>query len=306
MAAALLTLTDLSRAFDGRLAVDGVSLDVGAGEVLALLGPNGAGKTTTFRMVAGLIAPTRGTVAIAGSTLNRDTADRVRQHVGLLTETPGLWERLSVRANLLTYAALHGVEDREARVDRLMDAVGVSDRAADRAGALSKGLKQRVALARTLVHDPTVVLLDEPTAGLDPASARHVRDLVHGLRGEGRAVLVSTHNLGEAEELADRIAVLKTRLIACDTPQSLRRHRRAIAVEVEIEGGVSAWSGVVSRTGSTLQDSDGEGGVISLPAGLEVPDLVAALVAAGARLRRVSPAERSLEDAYLDLVQRDE
>ncbi len=302
---ALLTITDLSRAFDGRLAVDGVSLDVGAGEVLALLGPNGAGKTTTFRMVAGLIPPTRGTVTIAGSTLTRDTADRVRLRVGLLTEAPGLWERLSVRANLLTYAALHGVEDADARVDQLMVAVGVSDRAADRAGALSKGLKQRVALARTLVHDPEVVLLDEPTAGLDPASARHVRDLVHGLRGDGRAVLVSTHNLAEAEELADRIAVLKTRLIACDTPQSLRRHRRTLEVAVEIEGGATAWAEVVRQTGSALQHVDGDRAVIAMTAGLDVPDLVAALVSAGARLRRVSPVERTLEEAYLDLVQRD-
>jgi ABC-2 type transport system ATP-binding protein len=305
MGAELVRTAGLSREFDARPAVDNLFLTVHAGEVLALLGPNGAGKTTTFRMLAGLLLPTHGSVTVAGEPLGPDTAGRVRRRVGLLTEAPGLWERLTVRANLHTYARLHAVPDPAARVARLMDAVGIADRADDRAGALSKGLKQRVAIARALVHEPPVVLLDEPTAGLDPASAKHVRDLVHGIRAGGRAVLVSTHNLAEAEDLADRIAVMNTRLLACDTPRALRQRRQDPALVLEIDGGAGPWAGTIAETGATVRRLDGERVLIALHPGTGVPDLVASLVRAGARIRYVAPQEQSLEDAYLDLVQRD-
>ena len=207
----------LSRVFDDRVAVRDVSLSVNAGEIVTLLGPNGAGKTTTMRMLAGLILPTAGRISIDGIELADSTAARARGSVGLLTEAPGLWERLSVRINLLTYARLHGLPDPDRRVEAALASVDLLDRSQEIAGKLSKGLKQRVAIARALIHRPRVLLLDEPTSGLDPASARHIRDLILGLRSEGRAILVSTHNLGEAEELSDRIGVLKTDLLAFDT-----------------------------------------------------------------------------------------
>ena len=203
-------------------------------------------------MLAALLLPTRGEVMVAGTPLTPDTADQVRSRVGLLTEAPGLWERLTVRSNLLTYARLHGVPDENRRVATVMQDVGIDDRADDRAGALSKGLKQRVAIARALVHDPPVVLLDEPTSGLDPANARHVRDLIGRLRADGRAVLVSTHNLAEAEDLADRIAILNTRLIAYDSPRRLREQRRGGTLIIDVEGDASAWREVVTRTGAAL------------------------------------------------------
>jgi ABC-2 type transport system ATP-binding protein len=305
MATELVRASSLTRTFDGRAAVEALSLSVNGGEVVALLGPNGAGKTTTLRMIAGLLIPTAGSIVVSGETLGRQTADRVRRRVGLLTETPGLWERLTVRLNLLTYARLHGVGDPEGRVARLLDAVNLRDRADDRAGTLSKGLKQRVAIARALVHDPPVVLLDEPTAGLDPESARGVRDLVHGLRADGRAVLVSTHNLAEAEELADRIAVMNTRLLAFDAPAALRERRRASQVLVELEGGADRWAEVAVRIGQTVLDASGDRLLVEIGGATAVPDLVSALVTAGARVRRVAPQEPSLEDAYLDLVRRD-
>jgi ABC-2 type transport system ATP-binding protein len=305
MATELVRASDLTRTFDGRAAVEALSLAVNGGEVVALLGPNGAGKTTTLRMMAGLLLPTAGSIVVAGETLSRQTADHVRRRVGLLTETPGLWERLTVRLNLLTYARLHGVSDPEGRVAHLLAAVNLRDRADDRAGTLSKGLKQRVAIARALVHDPPVVLLDEPTAGLDPESARDVRDLVHRLRGDGRAVLVSTHNLGEAEELADRIAVMNTRLLAFDAPRALGERRRAGQVLVEIEGGAGRWAAVAGQMGQTVLDATGDRLLVQIGGGAAVPDLVSALVTAGARVRRVAPQEPSLEDAYLELVRRD-
>ncbi len=305
MATEVVRTSGLSRSFDDRPAVDGLTLSVHAGEVLCLLGPNGAGKTTTFRMLAALLLPTRGAVMVAGTPLTPETADQVRSRVGLLTEAPGLWERLTVRANLLTYARLHGVADEGRRVTSVMREVGIDERADERAGALSKGMKQRVAIARALVHDPAVVLLDEPTSGLDPASARHVRDLIGRLRADGRCVLVSTHNLAEAEELADRIAILNTRLIACDTPRRLREQRRGGRLVIDVDGDATVWREVVTRAGAELLSADGPRLVLRLAPTLEVPDLVAALVSAGARVSRVEPRDASLEDAYLALVRAD-
>lgn len=295
----------LTRRFDDRLAVDGLTLTVGAGEVVTLLGPNGAGKTTTFRMLAGLLAPTSGEVTIAGTRLTASSADQMRSRVGLLTEAPGLWERLSVRWNLRTYAALHGVPGEEARVALVMEAVGIGDRADDRAGSLSKGLKQRVALARALVHDPPVVLLDEPTSGLDPASARHVRGLIRQMRDEGRAVMVSTHDLAEAEALSDRIAVLNTRLLACDTPRRLREGRRAALVVIEVDGEAADWSAAAREASGVPAVADGSTLTLRVADHDAVPDIVSALVAAGARIRRVEPGRPTLEDAYLALVRDD-
>ena len=272
----------LSRVFDERVAVRDVSLSVNAGEIVTLLGPNGAGKTTTMRMLAGLIVPTAGRISINGIELADATAARARGSVGLLTEAPGLWERLSVRINLLTYARLHGLPDPARRVEAALADVDLLDRSSEIAGKLSKGLKQRVALARALIHQPRVLLLDEPTSGLDPASARHVRDLILGLRSDGRAVLVSTHNLGEAEELSDRIGILKTDLLAFDTLASLRAARAGGRVVIELE----------DRTRREFAISDVA----------EIPAIVSRLAGEGARIIRVTPEERSLEDVYLDLV----
>jgi ABC-2 type transport system ATP-binding protein len=278
----LLLADRLSRIFDARVAVRDVSLSVNAGEIVALLGPNGAGKTTTMRMLAGLILPTAGRIAIDGIELSERTAARARGSVGLLTEAPGLWERLSVRVNLLTYARLHGVADPDGCVTAALRQVDLLDRAGETAGKLSKGLKQRVAIARALLHRPRILLLDEPTSGLDPASARHIRDVIAGLRSEGRAILVSTHNLAEAEELSDRIAVLKTDLLAFDTPSTLRQSQAGGRVVIELAGG--------------------ETRDIAIGGLAEIPGIVSALVADGARIIRVTPAQRSLEDVYLELV----
>ena len=282
MAADLLVADRLTRAFGDRVAVRDLSLTVSAGEIVALLGPNGAGKTTTMRMLAGLILPDAGRITIDSVPVSRQTADQARRSIGLLTEAPGLWERLSVRVNLLTYARLHNLSDPAAHVSRVLELVGLADRGGDVAGKLSKGLKQRAALARALIHRPAVVLLDEPTSGLDPASARQVRDLISDLRREGRAVLVSTHNLPEAEQLADRIAVLKTDLLAFDSPAALRNRGEGVEVVIEFEDG--------SKQTLTVKD---------MPA---VADAVRALVDEGRRIVRVAPDRRSLEDVYLSLV----
>jgi ABC-2 type transport system ATP-binding protein len=282
VAADLLVADRLTRTFGDRVAVRDLSLSVATGEIVALLGPNGAGKTTTMRMLAGLILPTAGRVIIDRVDVSAANVNAARHAVGLLTEAPGLWERLSVRLNLLTHARLQGVADPGAAVATVLDQVQLADRAEDLAGKLSKGLKQRVALARAILHRPPVVLLDEPTSGLDPASARHVRDLIRAMKTDGRAVLVSTHNLAEAEELADRIAVLKTELLAFDTPAALRSTGAGVSVTIEFEDG--------STQVSEVRDLS------------RVADVVRDLVHAGKRIVRVLPDRRSLEDVYLSLV----
>jgi ABC-2 type transport system ATP-binding protein len=302
----LVQASGISRDFDGRVAVEDLSLSVAAGEVVTLLGPNGAGKTTTFRILAGLLPPTRGEAQVAGSPVSASTSGAVRERVGLLTEAPGLWERLSVRWNLRTYAGLHSLPNADRQVSGVIERVGLSDRADQRTGALSKGLKQRVALARAILHDPPVVLLDEPTSGLDPESARHVRDLISGLAREGRAVLVSTHNLAEAEEISDRIAILNTRLMAVDTPERLRADRSGAGAIVQVEGPAAPWRTTVERAGATAIEAEGSTLSMNLADVSGIPSIVAALVSAGARVRRVAPRQRSLEEAYLSLVRRDE
>jgi ABC-2 type transport system ATP-binding protein len=306
MADALVQAAGLTRHFDGRVAVDNLSLSVAAGEVVTLLGPNGAGKTTTFRMLAGLLLPTSGEAKVAGSSLSSSASGAVRARVGLLTEAPGLWERLSVRWNLRTYAHLHGLQAVERRVSDIIDRVGLSDRADERAGALSKGLKQRVALARAILHDPPVVLLDEPTSGLDPESARHVRDLITRLAREGRAVLVSTHNLAEAEEISDRIAILNTHLMAVDAPERLRADQSGTGVIVAVEGAAEMWRAALEALGATSIEAEDSTVTMKLADADGIPAMVASLVNAGARIRRVAPRQRSLEDAYLSLVRRHE
>jgi ABC-2 type transport system ATP-binding protein len=279
----MLVADRLTRTFDERVAVRDVSLSVNAGEIVVLLGPNGAGKTTTMRMLAGLILPTAGRISINQIELTAATAALARGAIGLLTEAPGLWERLTVRTNLITHARLQGVADPNARVEQTLRTVDLFDRADDLAGRLSKGLKQRVAIARALLHRPPVLLLDEPTSGLDPASAKQVRDLILALRSEGCAVLVSTHNLSEAGELADRIAILKTQLLAFDTPAALRGARGGGKVTIEIEGSKQ-------RLEIDIKDVS------------EIPAIVARLVGEGARIMRVTPDQRSLEDVYLELA----
>ncbi len=299
----MITARGLTRSFGDRVAVEDVTFDVARGEIFGLLGPNGAGKTTTLRMLAGLIAPSSGEASVAGVPLTRETIDRVRGHVGFLTEAPGLWDRLTVRMNLLTYARLHLLPDPEAVVDASLARFGLADRADSLAAELSKGLKQRVAIARTLLHNPPVVLLDEPTSGLDPQSARLVRDLVRELRTRGHAVIISTHNLDEAERVADRVGVLRRRFVAIASPADLRR--RVFGTRITVTLGVDAapYTGAVAGAGA--RDVAVAGRALSF--GLQDPEadtpgVVRALVEAGAPIVSVTPADQPLEDVYFALV----
>ena len=287
----MLSVSHLTRRFGDRVAVEDISFEIAAGEIFALLGPNGAGKTTTLRMLAGLIKPTSGHISVTG-------------RIGLLTEAPGLWDRLTVRLNLLTYARLHGMAAPDKAVDRVLETFGLRDRAEDATALLSKGLKQRVALARTLLHEPEIVLLDEPTAGLDPEMARDVRDLVLRLRDQRRAVIVSTHNLDEVERVATRVAVLRTHLIAVDTPAALRARLFGARVRVVLTQPAASLVDGVARLG--FPDVTVDGVTLSVGVGDPVdaaPRLVRHLVEAGADIRSVVTEEVPLEQVYLRLLE---
>ena len=299
----MLTASHLTRRFDDRVAVEDLSFALAPGEIFALLGPNGAGKTTTLRMMAGLITPSSGTVHIDGD-LMQATSSRLRGRIGFLTEAPGLWDRLTVYDNLLVYARLQGVG--ADAIQRVLDLFGIGNRAGDQAAQLSKGLKQRVALARTLLHDPSIVLLDEPTAGLDPESAHETRALIVRLKNERRTVVISTHNLDEVERIADRVAVLRSRLIALDTPDALRSRLFGRRVSITVTEPAANYDAIVRATGAT--DVKTEDRTLSVAVDGETPvapAIVKALVDAGARIVSVIPEERTLEEVYLRLLKED-
>jgi ABC-2 type transport system ATP-binding protein len=298
----MITARGLTRRFGSRVVVDDVSFEVGRSEIVALLGPNGAGKTTTMRMLAGLIAPTSGSVAIDGVHLTRATGTLLRSRIGFLTEAPAVWDRLTVRENLQVYAGLYGVANPNAVIDRALELFELTGQASARAAELSKGMRQKVALARALLHDPRNLLLDEPTSGLDPEITRSVRVLLDDRRAAGCSILLSTHNLDEADRLADRVAVLHGRLLALDSPADLRQRLRTGRVIVRIAGDPAAHLDTARRFDrDAAVDSD----TIVLRLGNadhDTPALVRALAAADARIVEVRHEVPALEDVYLHLM----
>jgi ABC-2 type transport system ATP-binding protein len=302
----MIAATGLTRQFGSRVVVDHVTFSVERGEIVALLGPNGAGKTTTLRMLAGLIAATSGTVTIGGVPMKASTGSVLRRRIGFLTEAPGLWDRLTVRENLSLYLELYDLDQHEGRAAALLEALDLARHIEVRAAELSKGMRQKVALVRALLHDPDVLLLDEPTSGLDPEVTRTVRELLRRRRAAGCAILLSTHNLAEAERIADRVAVLQERLLALDAPANLRRRVAAGRIEVRVEGAAGPYVDVAAAVAARAT-ADGAMLHVELTDPEErTPGLVKALVAAGARIIEVRQEVPGLEDAYLGLVARGE
>lgn len=299
----------LTRHFDGRVAVEALDLEVRAGEVFGLLGPNGAGKTTTVRMLTALIAPTSGTATVAGFRLGKEDAE-IRRRVGILTEAPGLYERLPVQFNLEFFARLYEVPESEipGRVEHSLRLLDLWDRRHDAAGTLSKGMKQKLAIARAILHRPQILFLDEPTAALDPEAARMVRDFIAELRTEGRTIVLCTHNLDEADRLCDRIGVLKQRLIRVDTPDNLRRALYGRSVRVQLRR-VQPEHLQALQALPFVKDVSWQGQEVQVrlddPEAMN-PPMVRALVEAGAEVQFIREEEHSLEQVYLDLVRQEE
>lgn len=306
----MISASHLTRRFGNFTAVDRVTFDVPDGAILALLGPNGAGKTTTVRMLAGLIAPTEGEASVAGFDIRRDPT-AVRARVGLVTDTPGLHEQMTMPAYLDFFGAIYGVPrpERARRIDESIAFFDLQDHRDERMVGFSKGMKQKVALARALLHEPAALFLDEPTSGLDPLAARAVRDLIVSLKRANRAILLCTHDLDEAERLADQIAIMRSgAIVRYDAPAALRASATPEAtVHIRLAAPLAEAGRVVeSVAGVTLIASpDGAATEITYhtPHPERVnPDAIAHLVASGARIVSVVCETRALEDIYADAV----
>ncbi len=300
-----LVVQSLTKRFGARVAYEDVTFEVGRGEVFGFLGPNGAGKTTTVRTLGTLVQPTSGSARVAGLPLTPANGVAIRRRIAIVPEAPGLYLRLSVADNLACFADLYEVPDPEARIRHVLDLVGLTDRSGDACGALSKGLRQRVSLARALLGDPEVLFLDEPTSGLDPAAARDVHALIDDLRRRGVTVFLTTHRLEEAERLCDRVAILNTTLQTIGRPDELRDRlfRRTLAVRTAAAlGDPSAVFGSVRGVAGWHETGPGVYGLDVSDAAEVAPGVTRALVAAGADVVAIGESRHSLEDVYLELV----
>jgi ABC-2 type transport system ATP-binding protein len=285
------------------LAVDEISLSVRQGEVFGFLGPNGAGKTTTVRMLCALVAPTSGSARVNGYRVGSED-DAIRASVGILTETPGLYAKLDAVANLSFFAKLYGVDDVTAQVAKYLKLLGLWERRNQLVGSFSKGMRQRLAIARALLHEPSLLFLDEPTSGLDPEAARTVRDFVEDLSGEGRTIFLCTHNLDEADRLCDRVAVINRRLISVDEPARLRQRLYGSGVLIRLRSVHPPYVAAVKAL-PFVQEVTQVNGALSIE--LENPQqnnprLIRTLVEAGAEVQYVEEISHSLESVYFDLM----
>jgi ABC-2 type transport system ATP-binding protein len=303
----MIDIDGLTRHFDGVVAVENLTLRIEDGQIFGLLGPNGAGKTTTVRMLACLLRPTRGTAYIDGMEVSRNPDSlHIRQMVGVLPEAPGLYEALSAWANLEFFAKLYDVppSKREARIRELLQMLGLWEKRDDRVATYSKGMKQKIAIARAVVHEPEYLFLDEPTAGLDPQAAATVRDLILELKGEGRTILLNTHNLDEAERVCDRIGILRTRLLAQGTPEELaaRHFGRTTVLHVK-----SLPADLLDRLQSipgvrNVRTVDGK---VLLDVGdpkATNPAIASTAMEAGAQVQFITELRYGLEEVYMKLM----
>lgn len=305
----VITVNQLTRHFTETVAVDNLSLEVHAGEIFGFLGHNGAGKTTTVRLLNGVIDPTSGSMCVLGLDPQVD-GPALRARTGVLTETPSLDERLTAWDILRIYGNLYGIprKDIKPRISELLVEFDLADRANEKVGGYSKGMKQRLALARTLLHEPELIFLDEATSGLDPVSAHHVNELIEGMaRREGCTIFMCTHNLVEAQRLCDRVAILEHgRLVALGTPADLtRQYVRRLDVEIEVAQEQTESTLRVLRSMPELvigEPYQSNGTLMATINNREsIPDVLAYMVQNHVRVYRMASQEANLEQVYFTL-----
>jgi ABC-2 type transport system ATP-binding protein len=302
----LIDTVNLTKKFGDVTAVDGVTLRVEEGEVFGFLGPNGAGKTTTVRMLCCLISKTSGDAKIGDYDVGKKPDSlKIRKLIGVVPDNVGLYDDLTAYDNLEFYGKLYEFPEpqRKANIERFLKMLGLWEKRGVAAGTFSKGMKQKLAIARSLIHDPRVLFMDEPTANLDPESSKTVRDFILELKKEKKTIFLNTHNLDEAQRVCDKIGILNTKLMALGTPQELERSvrgRRTVIQLEKVDDTVIAALKRVSRGDATV---DGDRLTIDVKDPMkENPDIVDAVVRAGGRVQSVTVLDSSLEDAYLKLV----
>lgn len=302
----MINTQNLTKQFGDHTAVDRLTLDIAEGEVFGFLGPNGAGKTTTIRMLTSLIMPTAGSARVLGYEVGRDD-QQIRRNVGILTETPGMYDRLSAQRNLAIFARLYEVEKVDEQVEKYLKLLGLWERRDDPVGEFSKGMRQKLAIGRALLHEPRVLFLDEPTAALDPEAAHLVHDFIAELKGQGRTIFLCTHNLDEADRLCDRVAVFKTRLRVVDTPGKLRRQVYGRQIVIHLRGAADSYLPAVRELPYIKEAEVSDGKLVLALDDPEThnPAIIRHLVGKGADIQFVGEVRYSLEDVYLQLVKED-
>jgi ABC-2 type transport system ATP-binding protein len=300
----MLSARKLSRSFNGSEVVQEISFEIPEGKLFVLLGPNGAGKTTTVRMLLGLIAPTSGSAHVAGFDLgaNAQANNSIRAACGLLTETPGFYDRMTAWENLQFFSRLYKIAEsrRDVHLEGLLRSMNLFERRHDLVGTFSKGMKQKLAIIRAIFHDPKVIFFDEPTSGLDPEASLMVREMIARLKGEGRTIIVCTHNLDEAERLADLVGILRKRLLVFDSLANLQMGGHPSAVEVELATPPPALAGF------RLLHSNAPHYTFEAPQPQGTPALVSALIKSNAQVLAVRPRKRDLESIYLECIRQTE
>ena len=297
---------NLTRKFGNLTAVDNLTLHINEGEVFGFLGPNGAGKTTTVRMLCCLIGKTGGTAKIGDCEIgNAADIPKIRKTIGLLPENVGLYEDLSAYRNLDFYGKIYKLTEtqRKERIERFLRMLGLWEKKDQIAGSFSKGMKQKLAIARALIHDPKVLFLDEPTANLDPEASKTVRDFILELKKEKHTIFLNTHLLDEAERICDRVGILKTKLLAVDTPERLRQSLWETKTVIQLESVSNAIVTAVKRLGSWQTEVTGNKLIVSVSnPEHDNPDIVEAVGKACGRIQFITQIAPTLEDIYLKLV----
>jgi len=300
-----IVIENLSHCFNSRYALKDLSYEVRQGEIFALLGPNGAGKTTTIRLINGLYTPTAGSISVFSMDSVRH-GSQIRQQTGVLTETSALYERLTARENLRFFGRLYGMPESLLlkRTDEILEFFALKNRADERVGVYSKGMKQRLALARAFLTHPRILFLDEPTSSLDPESTQQVHELIESIsRQDENTVFLCTHHLEEAERLADRVAILHSgQLLALGSMDELKRQfNHGIWVEVELLQPMESTSSISLMRGVVNAQIEGRKIRVQVAEEAVIPALVAQLVAQKAQVMSVKPQQVSLEDIYFKL-----
>lgn len=297
---------NLTRKFGELTAVDDLTFHVEEGEVFGFLGPNGAGKTTTIRMLTGLISKTSGKAQIGGYDIgNSEDMQKIRRMIGVLPENVGLYENLSAYQNLDYYGRFYKIsaEHRHERIEYFLNLLGLWDQRNLRAGKFSKGMKQKLAIARALIHDPQILFLDEPTANLDPEASKTVWDFILELKSENRTIFLNTHLLDEATRICDRVGIMKTKLLAIDTPKNLSKTVSSTKTVIQIEKINDKIIEAVKKAKPGKVEVNGNKIIVEVVDAVEEnPDILEAAFTAGGRIQLVTEVNPTLEEAYLKYV----
>ena len=305
----MISVKNLTKEFKTVTAVENISFDIDESEIFAFLGPNGAGKTTTIRMLSTLISPTSGSITIDGKD-PKTNGEYIRSMIGLLTEAPGLYEKISAYDNLDYFSSFYDVQDkqRKANIEKYLKMFGLWQRKDDPAGTYSKGMKQKLALTRALIHEPRILFLDEPTAGLDPESAHMVRNFIQSLKKERTTVFLCTHNLTEASSLSDRVCFIKKKIIRIASLGELQNHDRHRKVEIVFGDEAKKFIPVLKNIKNILEVDTNKNKAILLVDEPEKsnPGIIRELIANDIDILYINEIKASLEEIYLDLIKDEE